>query len=94
MAVDTTRRITVELEPEMARLLWAVMHDDDGLAHDYLQLAVVHAANHIMEDSRGRWWSREQFNRIRNLLVVARIKALQAEEEMVNRFTAYAEPPF
>lgn len=94
MAADTIPRITVVLPSVTAQALWAAMHDDDELAEDYVNLAVIHALNHLLRDADRKWYTTSCWKRFVLNLQEARSGAIMNEEDMVERFQAYTEPPF
>lgn len=94
MAAATTRRITVEIEPETARALWAAMHQDDDLACSYADLAIIYALGVWLSNMSDDTYDAGTLAIIQENLGPARAKALRREEEISKRFVAYLEPPF
>lgn len=94
MAVDTTQTVKVEITYETAQALWAAMHEDDGLASDYADLCIIHGLNHLIAQVDTRHWSQRALAKVLDNLGQAKAQAVLREEDVVNRFVAYGEPPF
>lgn len=90
----TTPAIQVELRNDTAQALWAAMFDDDSMVDDYVNVAVIHALNHLLAEVRCSAWPRERYEAIVAHLKQAREAATLGGDDLADRFSTYAEPPF
>jgi hypothetical protein len=94
MTANTGRSYSVQLSENVARAVWAAMHDDDDLAEDYVSIACVHALNHLVDHMGPEPYTTDEWERLRHHLRAARVDAQNREDEVVGRWNAYNEPPF
>ena len=94
MAVDTIQETTVAIALAAAHAVWAAMHDDDGLAADYIEVAICHALNHLVREFDMTVYSPSQRERIFTNLALLRERCKEKEGAMVKRWEVYSEPPF
>lgn len=88
----TKRTFTVELSEDVCWALWAAMWDDDDLASDYAERAVVLALSMMRDSAFWKLVPLERRIRINDSLETAREKLIDSIEDAVSRWERYAEP--
>ena len=94
MEVATTRRTSVALRDDVAQALWAAMMDDDDLASDYADRAIIKAITELVALMPPSCWGPKRFYHLMTNLEEAREAVRGGMEEMAERWHRYTEPPF
>jgi len=94
MEAGTTPRVAVIIREDVAQALWTAMHDDDDLASDYADRAIVKALTVLADDGLLAQLSRDARARFWVNLDNAREDLRVGTEEMAARWYRYQEPPF
>jgi len=94
MERDITLGTRTELSSDIAQALWAAMQDDDGLAEDYVEYAVLHALTHLRNQGFHQMLERDRRERFLLRLEDARDRLDGEADEQARRWMTYLEPPF
>lgn len=84
----------MELRDETAQALWAAMHDDDDLASEYVDFALLHALTHLRNDRFHMHLTEEGRTRFLINLEALRDTMEEIVDDNAARWMSYCEPPF